>query len=58
MKPASTPQPPTTAPSLPSAGHLEAMASLSAPTALFWLLRPISSSAIMIGNPTAAMQIR
>ena len=38
--------------------HAGPMASLSAPTTLFCVDRPISSSAIMIGRPTAAMHTR
>ena len=38
--------------------HAGPMASLSAPTTLFCVDRPISSSAIMMGRPTAAMHTR
>ena len=51
MKPQRTPHSPT----MPQRGPT---ASLSAPTTLFWVFRPMRSSAIMIGRPTAAMQIR
>ena len=38
--------------------HAGPMACLSAPTTLFCVARPISSSAIMMGRPTAAMHTR
>ena len=51
MKPAMTPQAPTQP-------HQGPIASFRAPTGLFCVVRPIRSSAIMMGRPTAAMHMR